>query len=266
MKQVARYRERGKIDAAVTIARRLDGIAARADEFDTHPHLLDCAQRRRRPPHRRAPAARPGTPHPPTRRRRLPARRHPQRHRQPSSATIDARRAPMGATRCSAPPPSAPSSTTSSPCSTAAAPTARRHSCSRPQPRTRRLRHPASTRLLIARPPTTNTPRSSPTCSADGSSTSRRPPKAARSRWNSSKRCRGGTPIKARYIAKDQFAFTPDPPVRHRHQPPSGRQRLGLRRLAPAPTRPIPIHLPQSARSPPRRPSRRPRTTRPTHR
>nr|MDQ3350746.1 phage/plasmid primase, P4 family [Actinomycetota bacterium] len=41
MKKVARYRERGKIDAAVTIARRLEPIAARADEFDTHSHLLN---------------------------------------------------------------------------------------------------------------------------------------------------------------------------------------------------------------------------------
>ncbi|MGD9701575.1 MAG: phage/plasmid primase, P4 family [Acidimicrobiia bacterium] len=42
MKKVARYRDRGKIDAAVTIARRLDFVAARHDEFDTHPHLLNC--------------------------------------------------------------------------------------------------------------------------------------------------------------------------------------------------------------------------------
>ncbi len=41
MKQVARYRERGKIDAAVTIARRLDAVAATASEFDQHPHLLN---------------------------------------------------------------------------------------------------------------------------------------------------------------------------------------------------------------------------------
>jgi P4 family phage/plasmid primase-like protien len=41
MKQVARYRDRGKIDAAVTIARRLETVAASADEFDRHPHLLN---------------------------------------------------------------------------------------------------------------------------------------------------------------------------------------------------------------------------------
>lgn len=42
MKKVARYRERSKMDAAVTIARRLGPIAARVDEFDQHPYLLNC--------------------------------------------------------------------------------------------------------------------------------------------------------------------------------------------------------------------------------
>jgi len=41
MRQVAKYRERGKIDAAVIIARRLETVAATADEFDRHPHLLN---------------------------------------------------------------------------------------------------------------------------------------------------------------------------------------------------------------------------------
>ncbi len=41
IKQIAKYRERGKIDAAVTIARRLENIAAAPDEFDRHPHLLN---------------------------------------------------------------------------------------------------------------------------------------------------------------------------------------------------------------------------------
>lgn len=41
MKALSRYRDRGKIDSAVTIARRLDGIAAGAEEFDRHPHLLN---------------------------------------------------------------------------------------------------------------------------------------------------------------------------------------------------------------------------------
>lgn len=41
MKAVARYRDKGKIDAAVTIARRLPWIAATASEFDAHPHLLN---------------------------------------------------------------------------------------------------------------------------------------------------------------------------------------------------------------------------------
>jgi len=35
-----RYRDRGKLDAIVTIARRLDGIAATSDEFDRHPDRL----------------------------------------------------------------------------------------------------------------------------------------------------------------------------------------------------------------------------------
>lgn len=42
MKKVARYRDRGKIDAAVTIARRLTPIAAVPAEFDRHAHLLNC--------------------------------------------------------------------------------------------------------------------------------------------------------------------------------------------------------------------------------
>ena len=41
MKQVARYRDKAKIDAAVTIARRLEEIAANAADFDRHPHLLN---------------------------------------------------------------------------------------------------------------------------------------------------------------------------------------------------------------------------------
>jgi hypothetical protein len=41
MKLVSKYRERGKIDAAVTIARRLKTIAATPEEFDQHPHLLN---------------------------------------------------------------------------------------------------------------------------------------------------------------------------------------------------------------------------------
>lgn len=39
--QAARYRDKGKIDAAVVIARRLRTIEARAAEFDQHPHLLN---------------------------------------------------------------------------------------------------------------------------------------------------------------------------------------------------------------------------------
>jgi putative DNA primase/helicase len=41
MRQLGRYRDKGKIDAAVTIARRLAFIAANPDEFDRHPHLLN---------------------------------------------------------------------------------------------------------------------------------------------------------------------------------------------------------------------------------
>jgi putative DNA primase/helicase len=41
MRQVAKYRDSGKINAAVTIARRLEFIAATPDEFDRHPHLLN---------------------------------------------------------------------------------------------------------------------------------------------------------------------------------------------------------------------------------
>jgi putative DNA primase/helicase len=37
----ARYRDRAKLDAIVTIARRLDGIAAAASDFDQHPDLLN---------------------------------------------------------------------------------------------------------------------------------------------------------------------------------------------------------------------------------
>ena len=37
----ARYRDRAKIDSIVTIARRLDGIAATASDFDRHPDLLN---------------------------------------------------------------------------------------------------------------------------------------------------------------------------------------------------------------------------------
>jgi P4 family phage/plasmid primase-like protien len=40
---VAGYRSRSKLDALVTLARRMDGIAARADEFDRHPTLLNVA-------------------------------------------------------------------------------------------------------------------------------------------------------------------------------------------------------------------------------
>ena len=43
VKRAAGYRSRARIDAVVTIARRLDGIAAEADEFDGHPDLLVCA-------------------------------------------------------------------------------------------------------------------------------------------------------------------------------------------------------------------------------
>lgn len=43
IKRVATYRSRARIDAVVTIARRLEGIAAEADEFDQHPDLLVCA-------------------------------------------------------------------------------------------------------------------------------------------------------------------------------------------------------------------------------
>lgn len=42
LKGVIPYLSKAKIDAVVTIARRLDGIAAEADEFDRHPHLLNC--------------------------------------------------------------------------------------------------------------------------------------------------------------------------------------------------------------------------------
>lgn len=42
VKQATRYREKGKIDAAVTIARRLENVAANAAHFDQHPYLLNC--------------------------------------------------------------------------------------------------------------------------------------------------------------------------------------------------------------------------------
>jgi putative DNA primase/helicase len=41
MKQVGRYRDKGKIDATVVIARRLEIIAASAGDFDREPHLLN---------------------------------------------------------------------------------------------------------------------------------------------------------------------------------------------------------------------------------
>lgn len=43
VKRVAGYRSKSRLDAVVTIARRLDGIAAEPDEFDSHPGLLCCA-------------------------------------------------------------------------------------------------------------------------------------------------------------------------------------------------------------------------------
>lgn len=41
-KAATKYREKPKIDAAVTISRRLDGVAAVAESFDQHPYLLNC--------------------------------------------------------------------------------------------------------------------------------------------------------------------------------------------------------------------------------
>lgn len=43
IKRVASYRSKGRIDAVVTIARRLEGIASEPEEFDRHPGLLCCA-------------------------------------------------------------------------------------------------------------------------------------------------------------------------------------------------------------------------------
>lgn len=42
VRQAAAYRSKARIDAVVTIARRLDGIAAEVDEFDRNPDLLCC--------------------------------------------------------------------------------------------------------------------------------------------------------------------------------------------------------------------------------
>lgn len=42
-KKAVGYRSKSRIDAVVTIARRLDHIAVRADAFDRHPHLLNSA-------------------------------------------------------------------------------------------------------------------------------------------------------------------------------------------------------------------------------
>jgi putative DNA primase/helicase len=41
LRALMKYRDRGRIDAVVTIARRLEGIEAEAAEFDAHPYLLN---------------------------------------------------------------------------------------------------------------------------------------------------------------------------------------------------------------------------------
>jgi putative DNA primase/helicase len=41
LKSVVRYKHKGKIEGFVTVARRLEGVAATPDEFDCHPHLLN---------------------------------------------------------------------------------------------------------------------------------------------------------------------------------------------------------------------------------
>lgn len=43
VKRAASYRNRAKLDAALTMARRVDGIAAGPDEFDVNPDLLNVA-------------------------------------------------------------------------------------------------------------------------------------------------------------------------------------------------------------------------------
>lgn len=43
VKRVVGYRSRARLDALVTVTRRIDGIAARMDEFDRDPDLLNCA-------------------------------------------------------------------------------------------------------------------------------------------------------------------------------------------------------------------------------
>lgn len=42
IRAAAKYRERNKIDSAVTIARRLPWVAAQVGDFDQHPYLLNC--------------------------------------------------------------------------------------------------------------------------------------------------------------------------------------------------------------------------------
>lgn len=43
VKRAARYRDRPKLESVLTMARRIDGIAATVEEFDRHPDLLNVA-------------------------------------------------------------------------------------------------------------------------------------------------------------------------------------------------------------------------------